>query len=380
MIDKMYSLDEIALIPKSLSSVKSRKTVNPFYTEVVTSGIVTKPVNKLPVFIAPMTCLVNKSNFDSLTESLFIPILPVSTKDGTFGGLWDDGRWTALTVNQFKIWFVDRQASKDCLYRILIDCADGHMEDLYLYVKQAKEYYGSSLITMVGNIATPETYLDCCKAQVDYVRIGIGGGSGCTTSVQTGFHTSIPWVLSGIKALKKKHYTTGEKGQLQTILPFADYIKFCKGTITKVVADGGINTIDRAIKCLALGADYVMIGKLFSQTDEACGKVRHYDINGTCYSHISNANEVPGYSHSERHYYGQSSKQGQLDRFGEVRSNPEGTEIFVPITFSLQELSDKFEAALRTAMSYAGVFSLEEFIGNVNYGIQSMQEFNLYNK
>lgn len=79
-------------------------------------------------------------------------------------------------------------------------------------------------------------------------------------------------------------------------------------------------------------------------------------------------------------YYGQSSEQGQLDRFGKVKANPEGTSVMVSVDTTLKELTDKFEAALRSAMSYCGAKTLDDFIGKVKYEYMSPDEFRAYNK
>ena len=76
----------------------------------------------------------------------------------------------------------------------------------------------------------------------------------CTTGVKTGIHASMEWLLRHLSNCKSM---------------IKDSPKPKKAP--KIIADGGISTIDRAIKCLALGADYVMMGKMFAQCTEACG-------------------------------------------------------------------------------------------------------------
>lgn len=330
----MYSLDEIGLIPAATSSIKHRADVNPFYG------------NKLPIFVAPMTCLLNLENWETFYNSRVIPIWPIRDANNKERVLPQDDLvgWTAMTIEEFK-WVFNACRAKESVpkgyFKVLIDCANGNMEELFSIVKNAKQEYEDKLVVMIGNIANPETYLECCKAGVDYVRVGIGGGSGCTTSVQTGIHASMPWILEGIKEVKKKIYWYGP--------------------LTKIVADGGITNPSRAIKCLALGADYVMMGKAFAECEEASSHQRGNGENVTL-------------------YYGQSSEQGQIDRFGKVKANPEGTNLWVPVTTTLKEFTDKFEAALRSAMSYCGAKTLDDFIGKVKYEYMSPDEFRAYNK
>ena len=360
----MYSLDEIGLIPAEVSDIKHRADVNPFVKSPFGGEM-------LPVFVAPMTCILNNENICTFARSKVEPILPVTSKVwGDRTQLRTDCRWlgwTAMTLDEFKHYFCGCRAQEDKKYHILIDVANGHMKELFDVVKDAKQEYGKDLVVMIGNIANPETYIECCKARVDYVRVGIGGGSGCTTSVQTGIHASIPYLLEGIKTVKD-HIHNYEISASYGMLEFNnEEVKNINGFRTKVVADGGINTIAKAIKCLALGADYVMMGQCFAQCEEGT----------TC---VARGHAKDGKVTLEHLYYGQSSKEGQLDRFDFIKSNPEGLAKWIPVTGTLQDFVNKFEAALRSAMSYCGAHNLEEFIGKVKYEYMSQAEFGAFIK
>ena len=333
----MYSLDEVGLFPAKVSHIDSRKDVNPFTKK-----------GALPVFVAPMTCITRElSQLKLFNDNKFIPTLPIrfdNTVDRAFNAFRG---WTAVTLREFISTYANSTVKLNYFhnYFVLIDTASGNMNKILEAVKKAKELHGDSLKVMIGNIANPETYLDCIEAGVDFVRVGIGGGNGCTTSVQTGIHVSLPYILQRIGDIK---FYSKDK-----------YKKY-----PKIIADGGIDSIGKAVKALALGADYVMMGKMFAQCKEVadCGTIRF--VGGKI----------------EVLYYGQSSEEGQLDRFGEIKSHPEGTSLWVPVTTTLKELSENFEAALRSAMSQCNAKTLEEFIGKVRYDYMTPAEFNSFNK
>lgn len=338
MTNMMYSLSEITLLPSAVpTDIDSRSKVNPFDNN-----------GKLPIFVSPMTCILDNNNFGIFKESKVIPIIPRGVSACKFG----DNSWVAYSLVDFeKSLEYDLNGMK-----ILIDIANGHMKKIYDLVKTAKSKW-PQLTVMVGNIAHPSMYATCCNAGVDYVRVGIGGGNGCSTSSQTGVHASLPWLLEGIKEVKKKmtslHYSGGEESE--------DY-ELTSLFFTKVIADGGIDTTAKAIKCLALGADYVMMGKTFAQCEEACGKV----IN------------INGQRHHE--YYGMASTKGQVDISGGCKKNPEGIITTVPIMGDLDSYCNKFESVLRSAMSYTGAHNLEEFKNNTQIAIQSIEEFKSFDK
>ena len=198
----MYSLDEVSIIPSTFTSVKSRKDIITTYT------------SKLPIFVAPMTCLVDFINFSSFEDSKVIPILPVydiNNKELFKQRLTfiQQSKWVALTLNEFEDTFCRNKwnLDKENLFNICIDTANGHLHDIYVATKYAKKSF-PNLAIMVGNIANPKTYDEICKNysdSVQFIRVGIGGGSGCTTSVQTGVHTSLPYLITEINKIKKSY-------------------------------------------------------------------------------------------------------------------------------------------------------------------------------
>lgn len=328
---KMISLNEITLIPASKSYIESRSHCNPYIEDT----------DKLPIFIAPMTCLINNENYNSIRESKFIPILPVSYKynNGSEVFTKDFYEWQAISINSLKNINIDT-LTKDSS-NILIDCANGNMNIIFETVKKIKAKLKDDISIMMGNIANPETYEQCILSGVDYVRVGIGGGGGCLTSVNTGIHCSLPWIIKECLEVRERYKNRKP---------------------TKIVADGGINSIDKIIKCLALGADYVMIGEMFARCYEACSPI--YQSKGFKY----------------REYYGQASTQGQIDRFGIIKSYPEGTVKEVLVENSVNNLITAIEASLRSAMSYCNCSSLNEFIKNIYVRIQSIDEYRAYYK
>ena len=101
-----------------------------------------------------------------------------------------------------------------------------------------KDALGESITIMAGNVATAEAFKDLSMWGADAVRVGIGGGSICSTRIQTGH--GIP--------------------TLQSVFDCRD------SSDATLIADGGIKTSGDIVKALAAGADMVMLGSLLAGT------------------------------------------------------------------------------------------------------------------
>ena len=116
----MFSLNEITLLPSAIpTDIDSRSKVNPFDNN-----------GKLPIFVSPMTCILDNNNFGIFKESKVIPIIPRGVSICKF----DDNSWVAYSL-------VDFEKSLECDLngmKILIDIANGHMKKIYDLVKVAK--------------------------------------------------------------------------------------------------------------------------------------------------------------------------------------------------------------------------------------------------
>lgn len=352
-LEKNLSFSEICLVAVDRSTVKSRRHTLP---------VTTMPGDKIKqrVFISPMTCLLSESNFDKVNSSQFIPIYPVRYDNLDIRKKrMENGDWIAMSTEELQELMKTTSPSGQVSWRICLDTAQGQREDLYNIIYEFKKLFPHTEL-MVGNIMTAGAYIECAMAGADYVRCSVGTGAGCITSVLTGFHRSMPRILNEInlarQEIKKMVDDSGrwiyKGGSLE-----ARILK----TVPAVVADGGLDSIDKIIKAYALGADYVMIGSLFASMDDDVEE----NYLGT---------------QKYRDYYGQASERGQLDRFGGLRSEPEGVSKRIPINISFDRFQRKLENVLRSAMSYAGAHEMSEFIGGVHFEEQSLAEFNSYNK
>lgn len=348
----LYSLDEICLTPAAVSPIKHRSDVVIYDTH-----------NKLPLFTAPMSCIVNGENNTLFEKEGINTIVPRTV-------LWEDrqrtiiaGQWTAVGFKEAQYLLENKEVLICPKIRLCIDQANGHMEDLITLCFELKEYFGDKIRIMTGNIANPYAYKEYARAGVDYVRCSVGSGSCCTTSVQTGMHYPMGSLIIN---------TNKERKKVEEEIAFGAQYR----SVPKIVADGGFKRIDQIVKALALGADYVMLGEVLAMTTVACGE-----------PNISDTDECE-FATDKREYYGMSTKKAQklineaslfrVDNFNPKHS--EGVVRYVPIKYTIADWVDDFEHALRSSMSYAGVRTLKDFIGEVEYHYMTPVTYNAYMK
>ena len=216
--------------------------------------------------------------------------------------------------------FMDRAAALvDAGVDILcVDVAHGHHMMMRNALATLKRNLPDNIHIMAGNVATRKGYEALAEWGADSVRIGIGGGSICSTRVQTGH--GIP--------------------TFQSVLDCGE--SECAGEIP-IIADGGIKTSGDIVKALAAGADFVMVGSLFSGTTETPGKIL----------------QAPDGS-KMKEYRGMASREAQLAWRGRA-SSLEGIATFVPLKGKVKYVVDDLVSGIRSGLSYTGCRTIPEF-------------------
>ena len=392
----LYGLDDVCIIPTMQSWIDSRSQC----------AVTVENSDKLPIFVAPMSCLVNYQNYPAITRLRMLDIqegkgypmcaginaiLPRSEKLEVRLSTMTSGEWVAFSLLEAKqlaekkLNFEQKDRSQ---YNICIDMANGHLHSIPETCKKLKKTFaerGLGVNIMVGNIARPDTYRYLCGASVDFVRLGIGSGNVCTTSVQTGVHYPMASLIAECHEIR---------------------CKVGKRACPKIVADGGFQRIDQCIKALALGADFVMLGQIIAKSNEACGKeyrkayyklgkgtrfipkeeadaIERNENQGNANNYIySSQEEQPIFIEPEtyREYYGMSTYRAQREFSSGTAElkHSEGLETYVTVDYHLTEWISDFAHALRSAMSYTGCSKLEDFIRNTECGLMSRADFNSY--
>lgn len=201
--------------------------------------------------------------------------------------------------------------------RILcIDVAHGHHILMKNALTEIRKKVGSGVHLMAGNIATLEGYEDLVRWGADSVRVGIGGGSICSTRLVSGH--GIP--------------------TLQSVLDCAQ-----SEFSVPIIADGGIRTTGDMVKALAAGADFVMVGSMLAGTDASPGDTfigkdkKKYKL-----------------------YRGMASRDAQTDWRGKS-STPEGVSTTIPYKGPVVETLKNIRGGLCSGLSYSGARHLDDF-------------------
>jgi len=197
---------------------------------------------------------------------------------------------------------------------LVIDVAHGHHKNVVDMIKWCKENLDSKVDIIAGNISTAQAAIDLEKAGADGLRVGIGGGSLCTTRIKTGF--GVP----NVSCLE-------------------EIIKVAK---TPIMADGGIRTSGDIVKALALGASSVMLGSLLAGTEEAPGQII----------------ETPKGLY--KRYRGSASLETKVVNGQQVR-NVEGESTTIPYKGGVKFIVNGLLDGVKSALSYGGARNLEEF-------------------
>ena len=312
--DIKLTLDDVNIVPAVITGVNSRTECDPTYR------------NKLPIFISPMSCITDEYFASKYENYDLTPIVPTTVGIISRLSLTKKGKWCAYSLKEFEENFIKVEQQYKNTFKVCIDCANGHMEQLLYACQTAKHIYGNSIKIMTGNIACPET-LHYYENYVDYVRLSIGSGGACTTAVNTGIYYPSASLIEECRTIKDSR----------------DYK-------IKLIADGGLVTYGQMIKALALGADYIMLGSTILHCSDA-GTSRVFDKNGRI---IGNK------------YWGMSTEKAQRQRGFTDMKIEEGFNTVIPVDRTLGQFVREFASYLASTMSYCDKRTLKDFIGKVS--------------
>ena len=212
---------------------------------------------------------------------------------------------------------------------LCIDSSEGFSEWQKITLKYIHQNFGDKIKVGAGNVVDAEGFRFLADAGADFIKVGIGGGSICITRETKGIGRGQATALIDVCRARDEYFK--EKGV---------YIPVC--------SDGGIVHDYHMTLALAMGADFLMLGRYFSRFDESpSDKVR---INGTYY----------------KEYWGEGSNRARnwqrYDLGGAKKlSFEEGVDSYVPYAGALKDNVEITLSKIRSTMCNCGALNLPEF-------------------
>ena len=212
---------------------------------------------------------------------------------------------------------------------LCIDSSEGFSEWQRLTIQHIREEFGDMVKVGAGNIVDGEGFRFLANAGADFIKVGIGGGSICITRETKGIGRGQATALIDVCAERDKYFK--ETGI---------YIPIC--------SDGGIVYDYHMTLALAMGADFLMLGRYFSRFDES--PTDRVMVNGTYY----------------KEYWGEGSNRARnwqrYDLGGSKKlSFEEGVDSYVPYAGPLKENVETTLSKIRSTMCNCGALNLSEF-------------------
>jgi len=211
---------------------------------------------------------------------------------------------------------------------LCIDSSEGFSEWQMDTIQFVRNHYGDQVKIGAGNVVDAEGFLYLAKAGADFVKVGIGGGSICITREQKGIG----------------------RGQATAVIEVAqarnDYFKET-GIYVPICSDGGIVYDYHMTLALAMGADFIMLGRYFARFDES--PTNKLTING---------NYV-------KEYWGEGSNRARnwqrYDIGGDSKlSFEEGVDSYVPYAGGLKDNVTLSLNKVKSTMCNCGVLTIPE--------------------
>lgn len=300
--------DDITLVP-SYSEIRSRRD----------------PISKCSIMGLELRTPILSANMDTITESkmaiamwesgglgVLHRFMTVAKNCEEYRAVRASGAECLVSIGANDWWDRAEALYSEGARRFVIDIAHGHSILVKEVVIRLRKEYGASVGIMLGNVATADAVHAAARWGADAIKVGVGGGSICTTRLVTGF--GIPMFTSILECSK-----VAREHDLE------------------LIADGGIRTSGDIVKAVVAGASAVMVGRLLAGTEESPGET--IALNKKAYRGMSSAST--------------------RERIGST-ALAEGIDAEVYVTGSVKAKIEELTAGLKSGMSYGGARTLEE--------------------
>lgn len=330
--EESLTYDDVSLLPNQISKIEHRADCD---TDVEFLGlnlsvpIIASPMNtvcggRMAKTLADLKCLGIIHRFNSIDEQIS-EFSENNLKDNKY-------KSAAIGITlQTEIERL-RKLADFGIKIICIDIANGGsimIERFLNKIKNIIEQYDLKIIA--GNVASYETTKYLIELGVDAIRVGIGNGAMCSTSVKSGI---------GI-------------GQVDAIIRSLQAKDDFKSNV-KIIADGGISSPGAMCKAIALGCDAVMFGKVLAGTEEAPGEVLKYE------------------NQRWKKYCGSASFAVKQDNKNYI----EGEESLVPYKGSASKVVKEYKEGLQSSMSYLNSLTIKDYQINSTFVKLTSHSFN----
>ena len=222
---------------------------------------------------------------------------------------------------------------------LCIDSSEGFSEWQAETLKFVRDKYGDDVKIGAGNVVDGEGFRFLAEAGADFVKIGIGGGSICITREQKGIGRGQASAVIEVAQARNEYFE--ETGI---------YVPIC--------SDGGIVYDYHMTLALAMGADFLMLGRYFSRFDES--PTNKIQINGNYY----------------KEYWGEGSARARnwqrYDLGGDARMKfEEGVDSYVPYAGSLSDNVRQSLLKVKSTMCNCGTLTIKDLQENAKLTLVS---------
>lgn len=211
---------------------------------------------------------------------------------------------------------------------LCIDSSEGFSDWQKFTIQWIRDTYGDSVKVGAGNVVDADGFRFLAECGADFIKVGIGGGSICITRETKGIGRGQATALMDVCAERNRYFEE-------------------TGVYVPVCSDGGIVYDHHMTLALAMGADFLMLGRYFARFDES--PTNRVSINGTYY----------------KEYWGEGSARARnwqrYDLGGDAKlSFEEGVDSYVPYAGSLKDNVALSLSKVRSTMCNCGALTIAE--------------------